>query len=43
MRTLEEIKKAIEAIENTYDAQDMPEFVRGQYNALKWILEEVTQ
>lgn len=41
MKTLEEIKKAIEAIENIYDVKDMPEFVRGQYNALKWILEEV--
>lgn len=43
MKTIEEIKKAIEAIENTYDIKDMPEFVRGQYNALKWILEEVTE
>lgn len=44
MKTVEEIKKAIEQIEKNYEEKAIPEFVRGQYNAFKWILgEEVSK
>jgi len=41
MKTKEDILKAIEQIEKTYpNVEDVPEYVRGQYSILKWILEE---
>lgn len=41
MKTREEILQAIEQIETTWkDVQEVPDYVRGQYNALKWILGE---
>lgn len=40
MRTKEEILKAIEDIEKTYTIENAPEYVRGQYSILKWVLKE---
>lgn len=41
MKTREEILQAIEQIETTWkDVQEVPDYVRGQYNILKWILGE---
>ena len=39
MKTINEILQAIEFIENTYTPETMPEYVRGQYNAFKWVIE----
>lgn len=39
MRTKEEILKAIEEIENNYTPENIPEYVRGQYVMLKWMLD----
>lgn len=41
MRTKEEILKAIEMLKRCYpDIEDIPEYVRGQYAMLKWVLDE---
>ena len=41
MRTKEEIKQALEEIERDWkDADQIPEYIRGQYVILKWILGE---
>ena len=40
MKTKEQILKVIEQIEKDYDVKDVPEFIRGHYTALKWVLEE---
>lgn len=40
MRSKEEILKAIEEIEKNYTPENIPEYVRGQYVMLKWVLEE---
>ena len=41
MKSREEIEEAISDIENTWkDTKEIPDFVRGQYIMLKWVLGE---
>ena len=40
MRTKDEILAAIQYIESAYTAETIPDFVRGQYTMLVWILDE---
>lgn len=39
MRSREEILEAIEYIRSIYTEENIPEFVRGQYSMLMWMLE----